>query len=64
MTACKAAVKDGTILGPEAAEQLARDALLLKDPHCPHGRPVAVSLTRKELDKQFKVGKLQKNSRT
>ena len=49
MTACKAAVKDGTILGPEAAEQLARDALLLKDPHCPHGRPVWTTLTKEEL---------------
>ena len=49
MTACKAAVKDGTILGPEAAEQLARDALLLKDPHCPHGRPVWTTFTKEEL---------------
>ena len=49
MTACKAAVKDGTILGPEAAEQLARDALNLKDPHCPHGRPVWTTLTKEEL---------------
>ena len=49
MTACKAAVKDGTILGSEAAEKLARDALLLKDPHCPHGRPVWTTLTKEEL---------------
>ena len=49
MTACKAAVKDGTILGPEAAENLAREALLLKDPHCPHGRPCWTTLTKEEL---------------
>jgi DNA mismatch repair protein MutL len=49
MTACKAAVKDGTILGPEAAEKLAREALLLKDPHCPHGRPCWTTLTKEEL---------------
>ena len=49
MTACKKAVKDGTILGPEAAEQLARDALELKDSHCPHGRPVWTTLTKEEL---------------
>ena len=49
MTACKAAVKDGTILGPEAAEDLARKALELKDPHCPHGRPCWTTLTKEEL---------------
>ena len=49
MTSCKAAVKDGTILGPEAAEKLAKEALALKDPHCPHGRPVWTTLTKEEL---------------
>ena len=49
MTACKAAVKDGTILGPEAAENLAREALELRDPHCPHGRPCWTTLTKEEL---------------
>ena len=49
MTACKAAVKDGTILGPEAAENLAKEALELKDPHCPHGRPCWTTLTKEEL---------------
>ena len=49
MTACKSAVKDGTILGPEAAEKLAREALELKDPHCPHGRPCWTTLTKEEL---------------
>ncbi|MBQ0051066.1 MAG: DNA mismatch repair endonuclease MutL [Treponema sp.] len=48
-TACKMSVKDGTILGPEAAAKLAWEALQLKDPHCPHGRPVWTTMTREEL---------------
>lgn len=49
MTACKAAVKDGWILDDNAAEQIARDALELADPHCPHGRPVYTVITREQL---------------
>ncbi len=49
MTACKAAVKDGYVLDDKSAENLARQALLLKDPHCPHGRPVWTTLTREQL---------------
>ena len=29
--------------------KLAKDALALSDPHCPHGRPVWTTLTRGEL---------------
>lgn len=49
MTACKAAVKDGYILDDEVASELAKKALALPDPHCPHGRPVYFSLSREEL---------------
>ena len=49
MTACKAAVKDGYILDDAAAEDLAKKALDLPDPHCPHGRPVYTVLTREKL---------------
>ncbi len=49
MTACKAAVKDGCILDRNAAEALAREALTLSDPHCPHGRPVWTTLTKEQL---------------
>ncbi len=49
MTACKAAVKDGFILDRESAAKLAKDALALPDPHCPHGRPVWTKLSREEL---------------
>lgn len=48
-TACKAAVKDGTVLENAAAEKIARIALNLKDPHCPHGRPCYTTITRENL---------------
>jgi len=47
--ACRAAVKDGDELEPAAAAELARKALLLPEPRCPHGRPVWVRLSRDEL---------------
>lgn len=48
-TACRMSVKDGTILGPKEAANLAWEALQLPDPHCPHGRPVWTTLTKEEL---------------
>ncbi len=48
-TACKAAVKDGTILEDSAAEKIANAALQLEDPHCPHGRPCYTTITRENL---------------
>lgn len=49
MSACKAAVKDGFVLDDGAAEKLAREALDLPDPRCPHGRPIWVELSRDAL---------------
>lgn len=49
MTACKAAVKDGYILDDGAAESLVKQAFLLDDPHCPHGRPVYTVISREKL---------------
>ncbi|MDE7392774.1 MAG: DNA mismatch repair protein MutL, partial [Treponemataceae bacterium] len=49
MTACKAAVKDGFVLDKATSAQLAKDALALPDPHCPHGRPVWTPLTKEQL---------------
>ncbi|QTQ13845.1 DNA mismatch repair endonuclease MutL [Treponema parvum] len=54
MTACKAAVKDGYVLDDSSAKALAISALELKDPHCPHGRPVYTAITRAELFKLVK----------
>ncbi len=49
LASCRAAVKDGDTLEPEAAQELAARALRLPEPRCPHGRPVWVRLTRDEL---------------
>ncbi|MCR5612102.1 DNA mismatch repair endonuclease MutL [Treponema sp.] len=49
MTACKAAVKDGTYLDDKTAMELALKALELPDPHCPHGRPVWTAITKEKL---------------
>ncbi|MBR0032560.1 MAG: DNA mismatch repair endonuclease MutL [Treponema sp.] len=49
MTACKAAVKDGTLLDRQRAEELVHEALALPDPHCPHGRPVWTIFTKENL---------------
>ena len=51
--ACKAAIKAGWQTAPEELERLAEAVLQGRVKYCPHGRPVAVTLTRKELDKQF-----------
>ena len=49
MTACKAAVKDGYVLDDDTAASLAEQAFRLKDPHCPHGRPVYTVISREKL---------------
>lgn len=56
--ACKAAIKGNEENSPEELQELLR--LLWENgeiQHCPHGRPVAVALTKKELEKRF--GRIQ-----
>ncbi|MCI5523891.1 MAG: DNA mismatch repair protein MutL, partial [Spirochaetia bacterium] len=48
-TACRSAVMDGTVLDDETAAQIAKLALELPDPHCPHGRPVYTKITKAQL---------------
>ena len=48
-TACRSAVMDGTVLDKETAALIAKRALELPDPHCPHGRPVYTKITRDQL---------------
>ena len=52
--ACRAAVKAGDKTHPTRLLQLAQAVLDGKiPPFCPHGRPVALRVTLKELEKQF-----------
>ena len=53
-TACRAAVKAGDRSTPDEWKTLA-EAVLHNDAirTCPHGRPVCITLSRKELEKQF-----------
>lgn len=56
--ACRAAVKAGNVTTDAEGQQLAERLLSDRDIlYCPHGRPVAIRLTRKELEKQF--GRIQ-----
>ncbi len=52
--ACRSACKDGDILDPAAARNLAAKALALPEPFCPHGRPVYTEITREELFRRVK----------
>ena len=52
--ACKAAIKGGWRTSPQELERVAKAVMDGQVKYCPHGRPVAIELTRKELEKQFK----------
>ena len=52
--ACKAAIKAGWQTEPEELLRLADAVCAGEVKYCPHGRPVAVTLTHRELDKLFK----------
>ena len=53
--ACKAAIKAGWKSSDEELLALAEQVLSRDDlKHCPHGRPICVSLSKKQLEKQFK----------
>jgi DNA mismatch repair protein MutL len=52
--ACKAAIKGGWKTSPQELERVARAVMSGEVKYCPHGRPVAIELTKKELEKQFK----------
>ena len=53
--ACKAAIKGGRHSDVKELEAIAREVLNREDlKYCPHGRPICVELTQKQLEKQFK----------
>lgn len=52
---CKAAVKGNSTISFLEAEKLIEELLTIENPyHCPHGRPVIVSMSKYEIEKKFK----------
>ena len=53
--ACKAAVKAHDILSYDEMCELLKQLQGLQDPyHCPHGRPVILKLSRRDIEKMFR----------
>lgn len=52
--ACRAAIKAGDRLSQTEVDTLVRDRHLAASSHCPHGRPTTLTLTSRELDRQFR----------
>ena len=53
--ACKAAIKAGWQSSEQELRKLAEQVLSREDlKHCPHGRPICITLSKKQLEKQFK----------
>ncbi len=52
--ACKAAIKGGQKNGKAELEEVAQMVMSGAVKYCPHGRPVAIEMTKYQLEKQFK----------
>jgi DNA mismatch repair protein MutL len=53
--ACKAAIKAGWVSDEKELLALVRQVMSREDlKHCPHGRPICITLSKKQLEKQFK----------
>jgi DNA mismatch repair protein MutL len=53
--ACRAAIKAGDPLSQAEVDTLVRDRRAVHESHhCPHGRPTSLTLSRRELDRQFR----------
>ena len=52
--ACKAAIKGGQKNGPAELQRVAEAVMSGAVKYCPHGRPVAIELTKAMLEKHFK----------
>lgn len=52
---CKAAIKGNTRISEIEARHLVEELMTLENPfHCPHGRPVIITMSKYELEKKFK----------
>jgi DNA mismatch repair protein MutL len=52
--ACRGAIKEGDAVDAETALFIAREALALENPRCPHGRPLYFAVTREQLYRAVK----------
>ena len=53
--ACKAAIKAGWVSDEQELYAIAKAVMAREDlKYCPHGRPICISLSKKQLEKQFK----------
>ena len=53
--ACKAAIKAGWVSDDKELLAIVKEVMAREDlKYCPHGRPICVSLSKKQLEKQFK----------
>ncbi|MCD8342713.1 MAG: DNA mismatch repair endonuclease MutL [Clostridiales bacterium] len=52
--ACKSAIKGGWVSGERELEVVAEAVMSGRVKYCPHGRPVAITMTKKQIEKQFK----------
>ena len=53
--ACKAAIKAGWVSDDQELMALVKQVMAREDlKHCPHGRPICITLSKKQLEKQFK----------
>ncbi len=52
--ACKAAIKGGWKSAPQELERAVEAVMSGQVKYCPHGRPVCIELTKKQLEKSFK----------
>ena len=53
--ACKAAIKAGWHTDPQELLALVKQVMAREDlKYCPHGRPICITLSKKQLEKQFK----------
>ena len=53
--ACKAAIKAGWVSDEQELLAIAKAVMAREDlKHCPHGRPICITLSKKQIEKQFK----------
>lgn len=53
--ACKSAIKANQKMSVEEAKELLKECEKLENPYtCPHGRPILISISKREIEKKFK----------